>query len=252
MLVTLVFFIYLLTGQGRAGSSVVLTVHCAAGLQKPIREIARRYEAENDVKIVLNLAGSGVLESQLKVAGGDLYIPADESYILKAKSEGLISDVMPLVSLRAVIVVQRGNPEKISSLEDLQKAGVRLSMADPTAAIGSYVEAVLRKSGDWAALSRQVIVTKPTVNHVIEDVANKTVDATLAWDSVAASYDDVELVRVAVFDEQARLASVGLIKNGNTRAARLFMRYLACDPAAGNVFKGLGYELARSEGCSDE
>lgn len=251
MLITLVVLIYSLNRQGSDRRVSVLTVHCAAGLQKPIREIARQYEADNDVEIALNLAGSGVLESQMKIAGGDLYIPADETYVLKAKSEGLIGELAPLVSLRAVIVVQKGNPKGIKSLEDLKKGNMRLSMADSTAAIGRYVEEALTDSGDWSSIVQQVIVTKPTVNHVIEDVANATVDAALAWDSVAAAYKDVDIVRVPWFEARPRIASVGVIEKGNVKEALLFMHYLVCGDAD-VVFKNLGYQPVRSKECNDE
>ena len=58
-----------------------LVVHCAAGLTKPVTELARQYEKEFGVPIRLQLGGSGALEISLDVAGGDLYIPADYSYI---------------------------------------------------------------------------------------------------------------------------------------------------------------------------
>ena len=58
-----------------------LLVHCAAGLRRPMSEISRQYEEEFGIKIILQFGGSGALESQLMVAGGDLYLPADQGYV---------------------------------------------------------------------------------------------------------------------------------------------------------------------------
>ncbi|MEJ6829956.1 MAG: substrate-binding domain-containing protein, partial [Akkermansiaceae bacterium] len=67
-----------------------LLVHCAAGLRKPMTEIARDYEEEFGVKVNLQFGGSGALESQLQVAGGDLYLPADQGYIDSVREKGLL------------------------------------------------------------------------------------------------------------------------------------------------------------------
>lgn len=253
MLILLVVFICALSlgGKSRKGgnrmevATKVLVVHCAAGLQKPVREIITQYEAESGVEVVLNLAGSGVLETQMKTSGGDLYIPADESYVLKAKDEGFIEDTRPLVILEAVIVVQKGNPKGIKSLDSLKAEGLRLSVADSTAAIGHYIKNKLTDSGDWAEISPQVIVTKPTVNNVVEDVANKTVDAALAWDAVADLYE-VDIVRLPLFQVDRRVASAGVITSGDREEAQLLMNYLASSETAKNIFNRLGYQIAQA------
>jgi molybdate transport system substrate-binding protein len=69
-----------------------LLFHCAAGLRKPMSEIARHYEEEFGVKVHLQFGGSGALASQLELAGGDLYLPADQSYIDSAREKICFND----------------------------------------------------------------------------------------------------------------------------------------------------------------
>ena len=255
MLVTLVSLVYALSQQSAGTHTDRLIVHCAAGLQQPIREIAQRYEAEQNTSITLNIAGSGVLAAQMQLSGGDLYIPADDSYLTEAITAGLVGETLPLVTMRAVIVVQKGNPKNITSLDDLKHAGIRLSLADSTAAIGRYIEDTLTRSGDWQAIAPQIIVTKPTVNHVVEDVANTTVDATIAWDCVTANFQQLEIIRVPIFESKPRTAAVGIIRSPLTGSsqnlqnpkARLLMDYIARDSRSRSTFRNLGFTLAGEE-----
>lgn len=220
---------YLLTQYEKSTDNTAeeLTVHCAAGLQKPIREVAEAYEKEFGTKVRLNFAGSGVLESQLQIAGGDVFIPADDYYIESARSKGVVDEAIPLAELRACIVVQKGNPKNIQSISDLAQDGMRLSVAEPTAAVGKFVKKVLTASGDWEKIQPNILVVKPTVNNIVEDVSIKSVDAALAWDAVVLQSKHVEIVRVPVFEQKPRRANVGIIKGGKVTAALHFARYLS-------------------------
>lgn len=220
-----------------------LVVHCAAGLQRPVREIADRYESEYGTRVRLNFSGSGALEAQLRVAGGDLFIPADYSYIERTRSEGLVEEAEPVAQLYAVIVVAKGNPRGIHSLEDLKREGVRLSVAEPSAAIGEFVRKVLQESGDWEGIETSIVVTKPTVNNVVEDVAGGAVDAGLAWDAVAAQFSEVELVRVPVFQRNPRQAAAGVWRGGQREEALRFLHYLTAEGKGRAVFQQMGFTV---------
>ncbi len=236
--VLLAGLIYLLVqhDQHQSKKADELVVHCAAGLQKPIRVIAQQYEKEFGTKIRLNFAASGVLASQLEVAGGDLFIPADQSYNQRAQAKGLVTEFIPLAELRACIVVQKGNPLHIQSLQDLTQPNIRISVADPSAAVGKFVKKVLSDSGDWEKIQAQIVVVKPTVNNIVEDVSIKSVDAALAWDAVALQSPHVEIVRVPVFEKKPRRASVGLIRNAQLPSALHFARYLSAIEKGRSVF----------------
>ena len=41
---------------------------------------------------------------------GDLFLPADDSYIRLAQAKDLIAEVIPLCRMRAVILTRAGNP----------------------------------------------------------------------------------------------------------------------------------------------
>ncbi|BDS08592.1 hypothetical protein NT6N_36320 [Oceaniferula spumae] len=213
-----------------------LLVHCAAGLQLPLTEIARSYEREHHTRVILNFAGSGVLESQLKTTGGDLFIPADDSYIENAVSQGLVSETAALAELRAVIVVPKGNPKRIKSLSDIALENVRLCVAEPSAAVGKFTRDVLLKAGLWKGIEPYVIVTQPTVNGVVTAVATGSVDVGIAWDAVALQSPEVEIVRIPLFDANPRQVRVGVLNRAASHEARDFVDYLTAEEAGRRIF----------------
>ena len=190
-------FWWLTNDNDRDGpGSADLLFHCAAGLRKPMSEIARQYEEEFGVKVNLQFGGSGALASQLELAGGDLYLPADQSYIDSAREKGLMEEAIPVALLTAGLVVPKGNPRGLTTLSDLGKEGLKISLAERSASVGRFTWKVLEEEGLLARVNPNVVVTKPTVNAIVEDVATGAVDVSLAWDAVAKNFSEVEWLAV--------------------------------------------------------
>ena len=125
----------------------------------------------------------------------------------KKKSEQSAS--LLLLAITAGIVVPIGNPKTLSDLESLTRPGIRLSLAERSAAIGKHTWDVLEKSGKRPRIRPNVVVTKPTVNNIIEDVATDAVDATIAWDAVTRSFPELEWIPVSVFSANPRPTGSG-------------------------------------------
>jgi len=232
-------------GERNAG----LLVFCAAGLRGPMAEIARNYEAETGVPVRLQLGGSGALEAQLEVAGGDLFLPADGSYLESVRKKGLLGNSFPVARMRAGIVVVKGNPKEIMTLADLAKPGTRLSMADGSAAIGKHVRELLAETGELEAVTRNITVTKPTVNNTVEDVATGAVDATIGWDAVARGFSEVEWIEVPAFSERPVDTGIGvLLSSKQPEAAEDFARYVAAEDKGRRVFVKYGFSFGEGAG----
>src|SRR5262245_17763871 len=134
-----------------------LVVYCAAGIRAPVEAVAKEYEATYGVPVQLQYGGSQTLLAGIEVSRrGDLYIPADDSYLKAARDKELIDETIPLARMTPVIVVRQGNPRNLQSLDDLLRSDVRLAQGNPDAtAIGSLTRAALRQSGRWDALNRR-------------------------------------------------------------------------------------------------
>ena len=127
-----VFAIVALSRKAGAQRANVLLVHCAASLKAPLEAIAVDYRRDTGVRIELSLGGSQTLLANIEIARqGDLYLPADESYIALARQRKLVKEVYPVAEQTAVIAVPKGNPRRVRSLASFQNSALTLAQANP-------------------------------------------------------------------------------------------------------------------------
>ena len=193
----LIALIALLLADGKeAATSKELTLYCAAGLKTPVDKIIAEYQESYDTRIKVQYAGSGTLLNNLQIQKmGDLYIPADESYVKIAEEKDLIAEVIPIATQLPVIATSKENPMNITSVEDLARSDIRVSLANPEAAsVGKMTQELLEQINLWDKIHENVVangVFKPTVNEVANDVKIGAVDAAIIWDSTANQYDEL-------------------------------------------------------------
>ncbi|MSU34826.1 MAG: hypothetical protein EXS36_06885 [Pedosphaera sp.] len=227
----------------RQGAKTPLVVYCAAGIKPPVEEAARAYEQIFRMPIQIQYGGSGTLLSNLRVARkGDLFLAADESYLLTARSNHLVKEIIPLSRIVPVIAVRRGNPKNVRTLSDLLR--VELALANPdAAAIGRITRELLTKSGEWTALEQHARVFKPTVNDVANDIKLGTVDAGIIWNATASQYPELEIVGVPDLTSIDQRIAIGVLEFSQqpTEALR-FARYLGARDRGLKEFTKYGYE----------
>jgi molybdate transport system substrate-binding protein len=227
------------------GSAETLLLYCAAGVQPPVAEVIQQYESANPVTIQLIPGGSGTLLSEIRIAGGDLFVAADRQYLQAASDSKLVGDIFPIATQTPVIVVPKGNPKDIRGPHDLLANGVRLSLADPKmAAIGKVVEGLLRTDDLWNQLWQKAIIHRETVNQVANDVKLTAADAGIVWDATAVQYPTLEIVRVDRFEHSKNEIGVGLITaSKHPDAALRFAHYLTAPDKGLAIFKKCGYAV---------
>jgi len=219
-----------------------LLVYCAAGFRKPMVDIARKYEVKFGVPIHLQFGGSGALMSQLELAGGDVFLPADETYLERIRAQGGVREQFLIVRLIAGLVVAEGNPKKLRTLEDLSRAGLRISLGDQSTSIGRHTWDVFRELGISDKMKARVLVTKPTVNHLVEDVATGAVDVAIAWAAVAHDYRGVEWVALPEFSQRVKVAGIGVLASSERRLRALhFAEFVSAPESGRKVFQEMGF-----------
>ncbi len=242
---TLVFgFAAMMRHGDKAGAPSELTVYCAAGLRAPVEAAAKAYEKETGVRMNLSFGGSQTLLANIEVSKtGDLFIPADESYVTIAREKKLISEIFPLATMTARVAVKKGNPKGIRSIADLARADVKLSQANPdAAAIGKVVRAALEKSRHWEPIAARTTVFKGTVNDAANDVVLGAADASFAWDAMAGQYPALEFISVPDLAEAtARVSATVLASSRQPTAAINFARYLAAPDKGEKEFEKNGF-----------
>lgn len=236
-----------------SSGNATLVLHCAAGLRAPVTEIVAAYQEEYGVVVQPQFGGSGELASQLEIAGGDLYLPADDSYLHLAEEKGLLKQAFPLAHLTAGIAVRRGNPKRILTLADLTRPDIRLSLANPSAAIGKFTRQVLSESGHWDSVRNHATVFKFTVTDCAQDVAIGAVDATILWDAVVETFENLDFVPLSAFEERPRTAALGVLKATDAPDAALhFARYLSASDRGLSILRKHGFQVIEGKAWESE
>ena len=159
-------------------------------------EAARLFEAKYGIKVELRLGGSGGVLSAMKIAKtGDVFIPGSPEYLLEAAESGVINitsgHVKKLVYLVPAIIVQKGNPKNITSLEDLAKPGLRVGIGDPkSVCVGLYARELLEKNGLWETVKGNIVVYAQSCDATAALIPTKAVDVIIGWHVFQAWYPD--------------------------------------------------------------
>lgn len=225
-------------------SKTPLIMYCAAGIKAPVEAAAKAYEAEFGVPIQLQYGGSQTLLANIEISRrGDLYLPADNSYLELARQKNLTAESIPLAQMRVVLAVKQGNPKNIGGLADLLSPNVKLAQANPdAAATGKVTRETLQKIGRWDQIEKHTTVFKGTVNDAAADVKLGAVDAAFIWDALLKQYPELERVNVPEFENARASMSVAVLKSSADPAAALrFARYLGARDKGLKEFERHGF-----------
>jgi molybdenum ABC transporter molybdate-binding protein len=246
------------TDESKGGDSTAdpeenaLVMYCAAGIKPPVAAMAAQFaEEEFGMPVHLQYGGSGTLLSNLQVAKkGDLYLAADTSYIEIAREKGLVDEAVSVARMHPVIMVQKGNPKGIKSIDDLLKENVTVALANPDAAsIGKLTKKVLTQHGKWESLSKSARVFKPTVSEIATDVMLGAVDAAIVWDATVNQHPEkADMVDIPEFTEAIKNVTVAVLTSTEKpREALMFARYLQAPEKGQKAFSELGYETVKGD-----
>lgn len=238
-------------GATHDGSAVM--VYCAASNRAVMESIREAYETEHGIRIDVQYGPSQTLLSSIEVSRtGDLYLPADDSYLALAKEKGLIAETLTIAQMRAVVVVARGNPKAIETCDDLIRDDVRLVLASPeTAAIGKVGRDALQQAGRWRAVQRACTAFRATVNEVAADVAIGAADAGIVYDAVLHTYQNVDRIELPELSPAASHVAVGVIRSTKQRDAALqFARYLAAEDGGLQHYRRFGFHVSTTDRMS--
>ena len=217
-------------GANQTDNNEPIKLYCAASNRAVVEKIRKDYEEETGRRVDIQYGASQVLLSSLDVGKeGDLYLPADESYLEMGRERQLIRESIPLAQMKIVAAVPKGNPKAIVNFEDLLKDDIRLVQAEPdAAAVGKATWEILQKSGNWNAFDKATIGYRTTVTDAANDVIVGAADVAIVYDAVLSSYPKLEPVELPEFQEGVANIAVAVTSFTNrSQSALHFARYLA-------------------------
>lgn len=212
-----------------------LVLYCAASNRAVMETIRERYEREYETPIEIQYGPSQTLISAIEVTRtGDLFLPADDSFLTIGQEKALIGEMLPIARMHAIVAIREGNPKSIRSLDDLLRDDVRLVLANPeTAAVGRVVRDVLAADGHWSSIEKAAVAYRATVTEVASDVAVGAADAGIVYDAVLHTYPNLTFVEIPELVDASSGVAVGLTAFTQQRSAALHFARYVCSPDRG-------------------
>lgn len=226
-----------------------LIVYAAPASRLPLEAIRSAYEQETGRYVDIRYEPSEVLLEKVRLSHptepADVFIPADDSYVRRARAEGLITESLPVVQMRAVLLTAKGNPRNLTVWGDVLKDGVRVAVPNPSAAVGKLARDHLIRSGKWPELAPHAVGALS-----VTDAANAArvggVDAAVVWDAVAngPNYAGQTVLAVPELAEiTGRVEAAVLRQSRDVDAARKFMCFVAASDRGRVHFRAAGYAV---------
>lgn len=179
-----------------SGLDGTITVFAAASLTDAFGEAAEAFEEANpDVTVELNLAGSSALREQILAgAPADVFASADRSNMDRVAEAGEVEgEAEILVHNSFQIVVPPDNPGEVEGLEDFADGGLLIGLCAVDVPCGDVGREVLANAGVEPAPDTE----EPDVRSLLTKVASGDLDAGLVYvTDVVAAGDDVGSIDV--------------------------------------------------------
>jgi molybdate transport system substrate-binding protein len=235
-------------GKPEGQSENRLIVQCAASQRVPVAEIADAYQTKFGVPVEVRYGASDALLSAVQMTGqGDVFLPADESYVIEAQRLDLVSETFPITRMHAVLAVAAGNPKAIRTWSELTSGKIRIAQANTAAAIGKMTRDHLAKIGQWNDLKSKTTVELGTVTDVANAVKLKSVDAGIVWDAVARPMSEVEMIELPELSGiEARVVVAIMKRSSRVDEASRFAFYLASPETGLPHFLAHGFQAVEA------
>jgi ABC-type molybdate transport system substrate-binding protein len=215
-----------------------LTIYCAAALEPVVRKIAHRFKEEEHTDVEFVSGNSGSLTSQVEtVRKGDLYLPADDSFLVDARKKNLVKECLDLARMKLIVAVKPGNPRGIKTLADLAQKDLTVLIGNNQTAVG---RALRRAVGD--SLNKWKADEMLTVQEMALGLKVGTGDAALIWDSVARQHE-LEIAEIAELSSVSARVQVGVLTCSEQPALALkFARYLTAPERGAEMLQKAHYQ----------
>jgi len=242
----LLLVLFASVGTAQAKDKLPVVVFAGAASQPPLEEAAETFQADTDIPVVLHLGGSGAMLNQVLLSGqGDLYIPGSSDYMQRAIDFGLVAgEPVNIAYLVPALIVAKGNPLGIESLDDLKRENLRIGLADPDGVcVGLYGIELLYANHLLEAV-------RPKLKGMVESCAKAAamvplnmVDVVHGWREFATLQPKTMEAILPRPDEIPRLAYVPGAKLHNTinpQGAEDFLAFLVSREGQ-SIFRKWGY-----------
>lgn len=215
-----------------------------------IQETITAFEQREGVDVERVFNGCGILVAEMKALEGkpsfpDAYFACDVSFLSQVRD--LFGPPLSLTRTRMVILVPKGNPQRIASLADLAKPGLRLGVAEARfSALGALLERLLESEGLLEKVMANVRAKTPTADLLVNQIRTGSLDAVVVYEANASQVRDV--LDVIPLREDAAVATQPIATSVASAHKRLAARLIEAlrSSASRERFRAAGFEWTAS------
>jgi len=221
-------------------------LYAGAGLRPAVDELVEAFRAETGIEVLPDYDGSGVVITRAREDNdADLFMPGDVWYVDELhRRTGRVVSKTQVSWFVPVLIVAKGNPKGIRSLEDLFRDDVKVALGNAQACqVGRISTKILKKSGlDRATLKD--VKEADTVNLLGVWVKVREVDVAIVWDAIAANVaDDVDVIEIPRDRNIISSVVVALLNTSkNPGAAQQFIDFMT-GPTGRDILRKRGYRV---------
>jgi molybdate transport system substrate-binding protein len=242
--------------RAAAGAEEPPTIAAASDLQFALTEIATAFTAATGMEVKLTFGSSGNFARQIRQgAPFQMYLSADEDYVLDLAKDGFTRDEGELYALgRIAVVVPHGSSLKPDgSLEDLRAAledgrVQKFAIANPEhAPYGRRAEEALRHAGLWDAIQDRLVLGE-NISQAAQFATSGSAEGGIIAYSLALSPKVAALGRFQLIPHEwhAPLRQRMALLEGAGATAQRFFAFVQ-EPAARAIMRRYGFALPGEE-----
>jgi molybdate transport system substrate-binding protein len=153
-----------------------IKVSAAASLKNAFPVYAKSFDSAD---VSFSFAGSDELAAQIQQGvKPDVFASANTKLPDELYAKGLVDKPVPFAANRLVIAIPN-DTDKVKSVEDLPKSGLRIAAGAATVPIGSYTREVLGRLGgaQAKAIEKNIRSNEPDVAGIVGKLSQGAVDA---------------------------------------------------------------------------
>lgn len=239
------FFIFLLSCEN-SQQKKELVIYCGITMVKPINEICKIVEQEENCEFIVLKGGTGNLLNSINYnKKGDLFLPGSDSYY-KQMDKGIYTDTVWVGDNIAAILVQKGNPKNISNdLNNLKKPIYLVAIGNSeSGSIGKETKSILEKKHIYNEVVASSYMFTTDSKDLIKAIKNKEADMVINWYATSLWDENRDFIEALTIDENyvnKRRLVLGTLKyTKHPDITKRFMEIASSDEGR-KIFKKYGF-----------
>ncbi len=207
-----------------------------------MQEIGTQFTDKFKIPLEYNLAGNESLLPQIELTRrGDIFVCHDPYAELLA-GKGLLEESVVVGYLAPVLVVPKGNPKGIVSLEDLARPGLRVALGDPRfQTCAEMVHERLEEKGIKDAVLENLVLETRSHQELGNAVKLGTADAAIVWNFIAVmNSDSLDPIWMEEKYPEIKIHICVLSCSENKEQARKLLQFASTNESQ-EIFKRYGY-----------